>query len=219
MYSGGDAYFDDVLPEFGQDGSYFACQNKNWTLVGLDVAYKDHDIDDQQVEWLKQIIAKAGDNKIILFSHHQLYSHFETQGSKLWSHPEFNAVLRSGKIFAWYWGHEHRCSISKGATRISASWRDASATAACRTAATRPAICRRRGAVYDRAEWRRSKAQIKEGNLLPDVVVLEGRNEYIKEEEDKFSPHGYAVLNFDGPSLTEQVLNPKGQVIYEKKLA
>ena len=87
MYSGGDAYFDDVLPAFGQDGSYFACQNKNWTLVGLDVAYKDHEIDDEQVEWLKQIIAKAGDNKIVLFSHHQLYSHFEKQGSKLWSHP------------------------------------------------------------------------------------------------------------------------------------
>ena len=48
-----------------------------------------------QVEWLKQIVAKAGDNKIILFSHHQLYSHFEKQGSKLWSHPEFSAILRS----------------------------------------------------------------------------------------------------------------------------
>ena len=108
---------------------------------------------------------------------------------------------------------------SRDATRISASWRAASATAACRTAATRRADLPQAGEpVYNRAEWRRSAAQTKGGNLLPDVVVLEGPNEYIKDEEDKFSPHGYAVLNFDGPSLTEQVLNPKGQVIYEKKL-
>lgn len=220
MYSGGDAYFDDVLPAFGQDGSYFACQNKNWTMVGLDVAYKDHDIDDQQVEWLKQIIAKAGDNKIILFSHHQLYSHFEKQGSKLWSHPEFNAVLRSGKIFAWYWGHEHRCSIFEGPDKnfgILARCIGNSGMPDSRDPTRN--LPRAGEPVYDRAEWRRSKAQVKEGNLLPDVVVLEGPNEYIKDEEDKFSPHGYAVLNFDGPSLTEQVLNPKGQVIYEKKLA
>jgi hypothetical protein len=219
MYSGGDAYFDDVLPAFGQDGSYFACQNKNWTLVGLDVAYKDHDIDDQQVEWLKQIIAKAGDNKIILFSHHQLYSHFEKQGSKLWSHPEFNAVLRSGKIFAWYWGHEHRCSIFEGRDKnygILARCIGNSGMPDSRDPTRN--LPQAGEPVYNRAEWRRSKAQSKEGNLLPDVVVLEGPNEYIKDEEDKFSPHGYAVLNFDGPSLTEQVLNPKGQVIYEKKL-
>jgi hypothetical protein len=219
MYSGGDAYFDDVLPAFDQDGSYFACQNKNWTLVGLDVAYKDHDIDDQQVEWLKQIIAKAGDNKIILFSHHQLYSHFEKQGSKLWSHPEFNAVLRSGKIFAWYWGHEHRCSIFEGRDKnfgILARCIGNSGMPDSRDPTRN--LPQAGEPVYDRAEWRRSKAQSKEGNLLPDVVVLEGPNEYIKDEEDKFSPHGYAVLDFDGPSLTEQVLNPKGQVIYEKKL-
>jgi Calcineurin-like phosphoesterase len=219
MYSGGDSYFGDVLPAFGQEGSYFACQNKNWTLVGLDVAYKDHDIDDEQVTWLKQIIAQAGDNKIILFSHHQLYSHFEKQGSKLWSHPEFNAILRSGKIFAWYWGHEHRCSIFEGRDKNfgilarcigNSGMPDSRDPTRNLPQASEP--------VYNRAEWRRSRAQNKEGNLLPDVVVLEGRNEYIKGEEDKFSPHGYAVLNFDGPSLTEQVLNPKGQVIYEKKL-
>ena len=40
MYSGGDAYFDETLPKFGQEASYFAFQNKHWTLVGLDVAYQ-----------------------------------------------------------------------------------------------------------------------------------------------------------------------------------
>ncbi len=75
MYSGGFSYFQKILPKFGQEASYFAFQNKNWTLIGLDVAYKDHDIDDQQVAWLKEILSKAGDRKVVLFSHHQLYSH------------------------------------------------------------------------------------------------------------------------------------------------
>ena len=102
MYSGGDAYFDLTLPKFGQEASYFAYQNKHWTLVGLDVAYRDHDIDDEQVAWLKQILAKAGDRNVMLFSHHQLYSHFESQGTKLldtrgsgrsWQQADFRLVL------------------------------------------------------------------------------------------------------------------------------
>src|SRR5208337_3289914 len=30
MYSGGDSYFDDILPQFGQEASYFAFQNQHW---------------------------------------------------------------------------------------------------------------------------------------------------------------------------------------------
>jgi hypothetical protein len=88
MYSGGHPYFSMTLPAFGQESSYFACQNGHWTLIGLDVAYKDHDIDDEQVEWLKQIIAKAGDRRIVLFSHHQLYSSFEGRGDRLGLPPD-----------------------------------------------------------------------------------------------------------------------------------
>ena len=57
MYSGGEAYFKSTLAKFGQNGSYFALQNTHWTLVGLDVAYIDHAIDDAQVEWLEAILA------------------------------------------------------------------------------------------------------------------------------------------------------------------
>ncbi len=52
MYSGGFGYFKLVLPKFGQDGSYFAVQNDDWLLVGLDTAYIDHDMDNAQVGWL-----------------------------------------------------------------------------------------------------------------------------------------------------------------------
>ena len=72
--------------------------------------------------------------------------------------------------------------------------------------------------IYANAEWRRSPAQTIEENLLPSVVVLEGRNDYITGEEEKFAPHGYAVLTFDGPTLKEQILTPTRQIIYEKTL-
>jgi hypothetical protein len=221
MYSGGDAYFDGVLPAFGQEGSYFAYQNKNWTLVGLDVAYIDHAIDDRQVEWLTQILRGAGNRKIVFFSHHQLYSNIESeQGDKLWSHPGFGEILGSKKIFAWYWGHEHRCTIYEE--------RDANfgILARCIGHGGMPQnrsstihLPKATGKVYERADWRVCEPCTVLGNPLSRAVVLEGPNPYITGEEDKFSPHGYAVLKFDGPHLTEQVLSPTGAVIYEKTLS
>lgn len=220
MYSGGDAYFGMLLPQFGQQGSYFATQNDHWTLIGLDLAYKDHDIDDQQVAWLKQVLAQAGDRKVILFSHHQLYSHWESQGRKLWQHTEFGKILRSKRIFAWYWGHEHRCSIFDKPDR------EFGILARCvghggmpqPRAATRH-LPRATNPDFANAEWRHSPASSIAGNLLSDVTVLDGPNPYITGEEDKFAPHGYAMLELDGRHLTEKVLDPEGKVIYQKTLA
>lgn len=219
MYSGGEAYFRRTLPEFGQASSYFAFQNAHWTLVGLDVAYIDHAIDDEQVDWLRQVLAQAGNRKVILFSHHQLYSHFESQGTKLWSHPGFGEILRSKRIFAWYWGHEHRCSVFEDrdanfglyARCIGHSGMPQSRSRTKRLPrATEPA--------YERAEWRRSAATSQAGNPLASCVVLEGPNPLIRGEEQKFTPHGYAVLTLDGPTLKEEILDPAGNVIYESTL-
>jgi hypothetical protein len=220
MYSGGEAYFERMLPRFEQVGSYFAFQNNHWTLVGLDVAYHDHAIDDEQVDWLEKILAEAGNRKVILFSHHQLYSHFEAQGSKLWGHPRFGAMLRSKRFFAWYWGHEHRCTIFEDRDSMFGLYARCIGHGGMPQSrkATR-ALPRSTEPLYAKAEWRRSPAQTKAGNLLPSCLVLEGPNAYIVGEEAKFSPHGYAVLTLDGPRLREQMLDPAGSVIYDKLLA
>lgn len=220
MYSGGEPYFKKTLPQFGQAASYFAFQNRHWLLVGLDVAYRDHAIDDPQVEWLKKLLAQAGDRKVVLFSHHQLYSHFESQGAKLFNHPGFGAILRSKRIFAWYWGHEHRCSIfEQPDPTFGLLGRCIGHSGMPFSRARTRNLPLAKEKLYERAEWRRSPAQTFGGNPLPNVVVLEGKNELIKGEEDKFSPHGYAVLLFDGRALIEQVRDPFGHVIYEKLLA
>jgi hypothetical protein len=221
MYSGGDAYFDRTLPSFGQEGSYFAYQNAHWTLVGLDVAYIDHAIDDEQVQWLLEVVRNAGDRKIVLFSHHQLYSSTDSeQGTKLWSHPEFGALLRSKRIFAWYWGHEHRCIVYEAPdTDFGILGRCIGHSGMPQSRDPTIGLARATGAIYVRADWRVCPPTSVAGHRLSRAVVLEGSNEFILGEEEKFLPHGYAVLNFDGAYLEEEIRSATGKVIYAKRLA
>jgi hypothetical protein len=219
MYSGGFAYFDKILPRFDQQGSYFALQNRHWTLVGLDVAYRDHAIDDEQIDWLEGILAGAGDRKVILLSHHQLYSHFESQGAKLFGHPRFGAILRRKRIFAWYWGHEHRCTLFQAPDPAFGLWGRCIGHGGMPESRRKTRnLPRADGDAFARADWRGTKAASVGGLDLPGCVVLEGPNPFITGEEEKFTPHGYAVLTLDGPTLKEQVMDPNGQVIYENML-
>jgi hypothetical protein len=220
MYSGGYPYFQSTLPAFGQEASYFAFQNEHWTLVGLDVAHIDHGIDDEQVAWLAAILQQAGTRRVILLSHQQLFSNLESQGDKLWGHAGFAAILRSRRIFAWYWAHEHRCTIYREPDETSGL------LARCIGHGGMPQSRKKtkglpKAAGFDRADWRQAPARLDGSGrrLAPPALVLEGRNPYVKGEEDDFSPHGYAVLTVDGEHLIEQVKDADGKVIYEQRLA
>jgi hypothetical protein len=220
MYSGGESYFQDVLPAFNQDASYFAHQNDHWTFVGIDVAYKDHDIDDEQVAWLTQVIAAAGNRRVVLFSHHQLFSGIDSQGVKLRAHPGFSKILNSQRIFAWYWGHEHRCAIYQEPDAASGL------LGRCIGHGGMPQGRKEtrdlpKAAGQEKADWRQAPARVDATGtrIAPPFLVLEGPNPYIPGEEEDFTPHGYAVLTLDGPHLTEQVMDTEGKVIYEKALA
>lgn len=83
MYSGGFAYFDDILPALNQHSSYFAAQNSHWLLLGLDTAHTDHDLDAEQVRWINSLVLNAAPRKVVLFSHHQPFSRLEKQGPKI----------------------------------------------------------------------------------------------------------------------------------------
>jgi hypothetical protein len=220
MYSGGEYYFEDILSAFDQDASYFAHQNDHFTLIGLDVAYKDHDIDDAQVDWIAQVLAQAGDRTVILFSHHQLFSGFDSQGDKLRAHPGFARILKSKRIFAWYWGHEHRCAIYQEPDEASGL------LGRCIGHGGMPQARRETRHLPNangqaRADWRQAPARVGANGtrIAPPFLVLEGRNPHIPGEEDDFTPHGYGVLTLDGRHLVEQVMDTEGQVIYEKALA
>lgn len=218
MYSGGEYYFKKTLPTFDQDASYFAFQNKHFTLVGLDVAHTDHAIDDAQVTWLEGILQQAGDRKVVLFSHHQLFSCFESQGEKLWGNARFAAVLTSKRIFAWYWGHEHRCAIYQDPDpRFGLLGRCVGHGGMPQSRKETRNLPLAGG--FGNADWRQAPAKVIRGvQLAPRSAILEGPNPLIPGEADDFTPNGYAVLTLDGPHLIEEVLDPHGSAIYRQQL-
>lgn len=209
MYSGGHAYFDITLKTFGQTSSYFALQNGHWLLVGLDSAYQDHDLAGAQVEWLQEVLKNAGDRKVVLMSHHQPFSQFEKGGEKLVA--KLGALLGSQKIFAWYWGHEHRCMLYDKHP----AWGMYGRTVG------------HGGFPYFREkklddlpqvaglpQWR----QVASASVVPGGMVLDGPNDYIKGHEAKYGPNGYMTLELDGPHLNEIVHAADGTALYDRQL-
>ncbi len=112
MYSGGHGYYSAALADdrfARQNGcSFFAMKNDHWQFLGLDTAYADAGLHGPQATWARQRIEAAGpDVKTCLLSHHQLFSSHETTSQKL--RADIKPVLATGRVAAWFWGHEHRC--------------------------------------------------------------------------------------------------------------
>jgi hypothetical protein len=211
MYTGGHAYFKQTLAQFKQQGSYFALRNDHWLLIGLDSAYKEGDLAMDQVSWLSKILADANGRRVVLFTHHQLFSWKEKQTVKL--QTALAQFLKDRLIFAWYWGHEHRCMIYDQHTTwglygrcIGHSgypyFRDSFST----------------GQVIQKGPqetgWRKLDAK----NLVPGGLVLEGPNPYIVKHESEYGPHGYMTLEFLDNQLNEIVHTPDGSIAYERRL-
>jgi hypothetical protein len=211
MYSGGFAYFDDMLPAFRQPSSYFALQNAGWLLVGLDTGCLDHDLDATQVGWVQTVVRNAGSRKVVLFSHHQPFSRFDQQGPKL--SAALSDLLTGKAITAWYWGHEHECVVYDrhpafglfgrclGHGGIPSPRKDAVA-----------------GAPSERTlagvAWKRLSATADS----PSCLALDGPNPLIKDGEQEFGPHGYVTLELDGATFIERVHLPDGTEIFTNEI-
>jgi hypothetical protein len=138
-YSGGEGFYN-ILPQLNlgaahaqiQRNSFFCLQNDSWQLEGMDTGYYDHDLlkvaDDithlrsDEATWHAQQFATAGTRKVILFSHHQLFSAFATIGKVGSAGPGYqNPYLLKNltawraagnpNIVAWLWGHEHLLEV------------------------------------------------------------------------------------------------------------
>ncbi len=208
MYTGGEGYFRDVLPAFGQPASYFALQNDHWLLVGLDSAYEDHDLAGAQADWLGRIVANAGGRRLVLFSHHQPFSLLDKQGPKLVG--KLGALLADRKIFAWYWGHEHRCVLYDAHPAWGLLGR-----------------CVGHGGypyfrddfshlpTIDAPYWRRMEAR----NLVPGAVLLDAPNPFVEENPERYGANGYVTLEFDEQRLNEVIHDADGRILRERQLA
>lgn len=211
MYSGGQGYFKKVLPAFQQASSIFALQNDHYLLVGLDTGYDEHDLAGNQAGWLQALADQAGDRRIVLMSHHQPFSVFEDQGTKLVK--KLRSLLAGRRIFAWYWGHEHRCMIYEkhqewqmygrlvGHSGYPYFRKDFSAYPI-------------RQVNRDKTTWR----ALKETDVAPASAILEGPNPYVTDAPQKYGPQGWASLELDGPRLLERIHAADGTVLHEKEL-
>jgi 3',5'-cyclic AMP phosphodiesterase CpdA len=127
MFTGGHYYFRflDKDPRFSrQNGcSYFALENDYWLIVGLDTAWESEGatgagggLQAPQFDWLLELLAARRKEKprqrLILLSHHQLFSRYEHDSPLLMSRMESILNARPA-IDAWFWGHEHRCAVYK----------------------------------------------------------------------------------------------------------
>jgi hypothetical protein len=201
MYTGGKAYFEKTLEKFGQKASYFAMQNSHWLVVCLDTAYEEHDLAGDQATWLTQLIAQAGDRKVVLFSHHQPFSILDSQGPKLVA--KLLPHLQSRRIHAWYWGHEHRCVIYE-------KHPDWGFLGRCIGHSGFPEFRKKEwGAAPSQPVWLKLNAT----NESPAAAVLDGTNPYIAGHEAEYGPHGYVTLEFDNEKLTEFIHLPDGRKV------
>ncbi len=202
MYSGGGAYFKRILKNarFSQPASYFALHNEHWLLVGLDTAYDEHDLHGGQVAWLNALAAQFPRHRILLFSHHQPFSTYESQGFLLTQ--KLAPLLKDRRIAAWYWGHEHSCLRYD----LHANWQ-----------------------MYGRCVGHSGFAYprlVKDGRLaepgwvtfgskagMPGGQVLDGPNRYSSANPAAYGPNGYVTLELHGERLIETYRHPSGDVI------
>jgi len=213
MYAGGDGYFKKVLPAFRQASSYFALQNSDWTLIGLDTAHlgggKDHDIDAEQARWVGRVVEQSGERKVILFSHHQPYSSIGKQGPKL--QARLQKVLKSGKVFAWYWGHEHRCMLyDKDANSMLGRCVGHGGIPYSRKAIQNAPVVHTQNSYLLR--------ELPATAAAPRSRILDGPNYWVKNKEQIYGPNGHMILEFDGGKLNERICAPDGLVAWERTL-
>jgi len=129
MYSGGFGYFDTLLadPRFaaqhspdGQPTSFFRLTSPSWEFAGLDTSW-DSDVlskgatavlEDPQADYVATM-AKESARKLVLFSHHQLTSVYDTHDIAPELAGKLAPVLTGSRVTAWWWGHEHRAMAYK----------------------------------------------------------------------------------------------------------
>lgn len=191
MYSGGHAYFDRALadPRFARQGgcSYFALRSGSWQILGLDSSYEDAGLHGDQAAWARSAVLDQPDGVgTVLLSHHQPFSAHE-KGNKV-LRDKIAPVLATGRVDAWFWGHEHRC-IQYGPALVGRSSLSFSS-------------CLGHGGVPE-------YLVMKDGDTMPSPWEYE----YLKVTSDNFQPwgtFGFAVLELSGANLAVRYIDENG---------
>lgn len=114
LYHGGAGYMF-ALTELGQPGRYFLIETPGWRIACLDTALaaesylpsSDGKLDRAQLRWLHGLLAADDPRPLVLMSHHYIVSGWEDTAPSL---SRQLGRIAPGRVFAWYWGHEHGCA-------------------------------------------------------------------------------------------------------------
>jgi hypothetical protein len=187
-YSGGYGYFDTILAGLGQEASYFNLRNRNWQIVGLDTGYKEYSLHKPQPEWLAAQFDSPA-RRSILLTHHQLFSPYDARVTKSKLLDKTEELLPH--IYAWFWGHEHRCVIMGDHMGIKGR-------------------CVGHGAIPSVVPYG--------APLFPQVPVIKV-DERAAPDADGTCYHGFALLRFNGAAVEVSYIDEYGETFYEERFS
>jgi hypothetical protein len=199
MYSGAKPYFAAISnsPFAMEKGcSYFALQNDNWVIVGLDSAYFSPESGlymdgslgpDQgtQVTFLQQQVATG--KKVIVLTHHNGLASDGSSTTNLWTQVMSAFPAGTGPAY-WYWGHVHAGVVYQPKPPGNVLGR-----------------CIGHGAL----PW----GQASELAENPNVLWYETRTAKDPDIPQRVL-NGFAVLYLDGPNLREVLYDENGGVAW-----
>jgi hypothetical protein len=116
MYNGAYSYYEQALANkfTEQKGcSYFALENTDWLIIGLDTAYYADPLDlylkgkldDTQVNWLKTL---PKNKRVMVLTHHEAYD-IEGKTPSTVYQQVIDGLGREPVV--WYWGHAHNAIV------------------------------------------------------------------------------------------------------------
>jgi Calcineurin-like phosphoesterase len=209
MYGGGYGYFDTLLRDQrfaaqrspdGKPTSFFRITSPSWEIVGLDTSWNPHPLDqghkgvleDPQAEFVATV-ASESDKKLMLLSHHQLYSEYDKEDLGTQLGDKLGPLLKAGRVIAWLWGHEHRCMTFEQV--------DGVAYPRCIGHGGIPVIMSR---TFD--------------GHYGEKGIWEERHFYV-EDGYHWARFGFAVLDFDGAHVDVTYFNDTGDPVHEEQFA
>lgn len=195
-YSGGYGYFDFVLRDrrFARQGqaSFFALDHPRYRILGLDTGWDEGTLAAPQPPWVREEAARAAaaGQRLVLLSHHQPFSAYEEVDLRLIL--ALAPVLRETGVWAWFWGHEHRCAAYGPQDQV------------------RHGRCLGHGGIPVH-QWRKGS------DPLPAGVTYEHRGRFRRGLE-YWARFGFGVLELDGDRATLRCLDELGEERHREEL-
>lgn len=209
MYGGGFGYFETLLgdPRFaaqrsadGRATSFFRITSPSWDIVGLDTSWDQDPLGQGQVALLQDpqaefvaSVSRESDRKLMLMSHHQLVSVYDREDLGPALPEKLGPVLRSARVTAWLWGHEHRCMV----------------------------FAADEGVGFPRCIGHGGVPVLMEhgpDDPIPPPGVWEQR-EFLEDRGDRWARFGFAIFDFDGDRIAVRYRDDQGTETRRESIA